>query len=322
MSEKYTNNGASTLNGGINNSTTTVVVTSAASFPTTGNFRILIDSEIMLVTTVSSNTFTVTRAHENTAAASHSDLAVVTHIFTAGAIDAIRSDQIQVGAYGSRPAAGKAGNLYIANDGPYLSHDNGSVWTQYGLISKVVPVIPGDFSWNNQLSATETAYGGALVLTTEAGRASPSVVSRLKTAPTAPYTITMCFRVAHKPVTSGGLTNSWAGMIFRESGTDKRLNMGIFQNDTPNRVVSFSQPSATGSLSTVANLIISVTSPIWFQISNDNTNLIWRYSPDGYQWNQIATEAKNAHFTTAPDQVGYCLNQELMMLSVYSWVET
>lgn len=322
MSEKYTNNGASTLNGGINNSTTTVIVTSAASFPTTGNFRILIDSEIMLVTAVSTNTFTVTRAHENTSAASHSDLAVVTHIFTAGAIDAIRSDQIQVGAYGSRPSAGKAGNVYIANDGPYLSHDNGSVWSQYGPISKVVPIVTGDFSWNNQLSATETVYGGAVVLATEASRASPSVASRIKTAPSAPYTVTMCFRVAHKPTTSGGLVNSWGGMILRESGTDKRLNMGIFQNDSPNRVVSFSQTSATSAISTVTNLIISITSPIWFQVSNDNTNLIWRYSADGYQWQQIATEAKTSHFTTAPDQIGYCLNQELMMISVYSWIET
>lgn len=320
--EKYTNNAASTLNGAINNSTTSVVVTSASGFPTTGNFRILIDSEIMLVTSVSSNTFTVTRAHENTAAASHSDLAAVTHVFTAGAVDSIRGDQIQVGAYGSRPSASKAGDVWISNDGPLISHDSGSVWTNFGPIHKLTPLIPGDFSWNNQLSATESTYGSALVLSTEASRASPSVVSRIKTAPSAPYTITMCFRVSPKPTTSGGLVNSFAGMIFRESGTDKRLNMGIFQNDNPNRVVSFSQTGATGAFSTVTNLIIGTNSPLWFQISNDNTNLIWRYSADGYQWQQIATEAKTAHFTTAPDQVGYCVNQELTLLHLYSWLET
>ncbi len=84
--EKFSNFGASTLNGGINNSVTTLIVTSAATFPSSGQFRILIGSEIMLVTAVSTNTFTVTRGVESTSAASHSNADAVTQILTAASL--------------------------------------------------------------------------------------------------------------------------------------------------------------------------------------------------------------------------------------------
>jgi hypothetical protein len=84
--EKFTNNGASTLSGAINNSVTSLVVTSAATCPVSGNFRILIGTELMLVTAVAGTTFTVTRAVEGTSAASHADLDAVTHILTAASI--------------------------------------------------------------------------------------------------------------------------------------------------------------------------------------------------------------------------------------------
>jgi hypothetical protein len=86
MSERFTNNASTTLNGAINNAVTSLVVTSAATFPTAGNFRIRIDDEIMLVTAVSGTTFTVTRAQEGTAAASHSSGATVREVLTAEVI--------------------------------------------------------------------------------------------------------------------------------------------------------------------------------------------------------------------------------------------
>jgi hypothetical protein len=84
--EQFVNNAQTTLNGAINNSVTSLVVTSATGFPTVGNFRLLIDSEIMLVTAVSGTTFTITRGIEGTTAASHSSGAPVTHILTADAL--------------------------------------------------------------------------------------------------------------------------------------------------------------------------------------------------------------------------------------------
>lgn len=84
--EQFANKQQTTLNGSINNSTTTVVVTSASGFPTKGNFRIIITDptsgdEILLVTGVSGNTFTVSRGGESTAV-SHGSGLLVTHVLT------------------------------------------------------------------------------------------------------------------------------------------------------------------------------------------------------------------------------------------------
>lgn len=89
MPEKYANDAASTLNAGINNSVTSLVVVSAATFPALPSFRIRIDDEAMLVTAVAGTTFTVTRAIEGTAAASHSTAAAVYHVLTAGALTGV-----------------------------------------------------------------------------------------------------------------------------------------------------------------------------------------------------------------------------------------
>jgi hypothetical protein len=69
-----------TLNGAINASTTTIVLTNAAQFPNTGTSFILIGTEMIQYTGVSSNTLTgVTRGARGTTAASHSDGVTVTN---------------------------------------------------------------------------------------------------------------------------------------------------------------------------------------------------------------------------------------------------
>jgi hypothetical protein len=84
--EKLANNAISTLNGAINNSVTSLVVTSAANFPSSGNFHVIVEDEIMLVTAVSGTTFTVTRAQESTTAASHASGVDIALILTAASI--------------------------------------------------------------------------------------------------------------------------------------------------------------------------------------------------------------------------------------------
>lgn len=95
MTETFINGQAqTTLNGTINNSVTSLVIGSAGQVPPVGNFRIKIDSEIMLVTGVSGTTLTVTRGIESTAAASHTNGALVDFEVTAGALQQIRLDAI------------------------------------------------------------------------------------------------------------------------------------------------------------------------------------------------------------------------------------
>lgn len=93
--ERYSNAPSTTLNGAINSAVTSLIVTSGSAFPAS-QFRILIDSEIILCTSRSANTLTVLRGQEGTAAASHLDLAAVNHILTAGSLDELRLDMLDV----------------------------------------------------------------------------------------------------------------------------------------------------------------------------------------------------------------------------------
>ena len=90
MAELFKNNASTTLAEALDNSETAVDVTDATLLPTgTGEYRIKVDDEIMIVTSVSSNTLTVTRGAESTTAATHSNGADVLHVLTAGALAAI-----------------------------------------------------------------------------------------------------------------------------------------------------------------------------------------------------------------------------------------
>lgn len=90
--EQITNTAQTTLATGINASVTSLSIVSATGFPSSGNFRLLIGTEILLVTARSGTTLTVTRGQEGSTAASHTAGVPVTIIFTAGALQAILDD--------------------------------------------------------------------------------------------------------------------------------------------------------------------------------------------------------------------------------------
>lgn len=117
--ETFANTASSTLNGAYTSGGSSIVVTSASTFPTTGNFRVLIDSEIMLVTAVSGTTFTVSGAQEGTSAANHSNGAAVTHLLTKGALQAIQH---------TRPRVTNASASYtvVSTDALILHNHSGS----------------------------------------------------------------------------------------------------------------------------------------------------------------------------------------------------
>lgn len=96
MVERFANNASTTLAAAIETTDgTSVTVDSYAAFPSSAQFRILIDSEIMLVTDgAGTDTWTVTRGAEDTVATTHLDEAVVTHILTAGALEQLKSDAL------------------------------------------------------------------------------------------------------------------------------------------------------------------------------------------------------------------------------------
>lgn len=82
MSENLANDTQTLLSGGINNAVTAITTTGNTGFPA-ANFRVLVDNELMLVTSVGGGTnWTVIRGIENTTAIAHLDQAPIVHVVT------------------------------------------------------------------------------------------------------------------------------------------------------------------------------------------------------------------------------------------------
>jgi hypothetical protein len=122
-SEQFANLAQTTLNNTLGANATLLVVTSASNFPSTGNFRIIIDTEILLVTGVTGTNFTVTRGYEGTAASLHSAGATVAHIMTAGVISSlytgVKSSVPKLSIVGQR-CGGNGEQGAVGSSTPYL----------------------------------------------------------------------------------------------------------------------------------------------------------------------------------------------------------
>lgn len=111
MAENFANTYQTTINdsGGISDSDTSLIVASVTGAPAV-NFRIKIDSELILVTNIATLTFTITRGIEGTTPASHSDGATVTHVLTAGGLATTIEETVAI----KTP-------LYVATFDPYIA---------------------------------------------------------------------------------------------------------------------------------------------------------------------------------------------------------
>src|SRR5215831_2249058 len=89
MPETFSNNAIGALSASMGPTDTSLTLNTGqgALFPTSGNFRILIESELMLVGAISGDTLSsITRGVEGTTAASHAAATQVAHVVTAGAL--------------------------------------------------------------------------------------------------------------------------------------------------------------------------------------------------------------------------------------------
>lgn len=97
MTEQFANNASTTLNGAIDNVTTAVTVTNGTVFSQSGTFRVIVESEIMQVNSISGNVLSVTRGQEGTTAAPHISGTVITQIMTAAAMAQFKVDVTALG---------------------------------------------------------------------------------------------------------------------------------------------------------------------------------------------------------------------------------
>lgn len=300
MAEQLLNNASTSLNGGINNSTTTVVVNNGSVLPSSGNFRILIGSEIMLVTAISSNTLTVTRGAEGTTAVSHSSGDNVDHIYTKGSLEQIIQDYDQSGGYSSRPSSPRKGTIYTATDLQARWYYNGTnwdlIWPVYIANSKQWDVTP--WTAQNQSTGTFTSKNGILEVTTLPGNNNNAVRGYSKSLPSTPYKATwiqsthplasqpFSLYIGHRESSSGKLK-----IMFNAAN-----NGGIIGVESWSNYNSFSSVSLSAHQSYKGRFT-------WNRVENDGTNFNYYTSHDGKNYTKFFSETKSTGFTTNADQI-------------------
>lgn len=292
--ERFANNATTTLSSAINASVTSISVADASPFPTDGDFRIIIDNELLLVTGVSGTTFTVERGVEGSTADSHNSSVVVVHIAT--------SDGMQ---------------QYITQNGLPL----------FGTSSRK----PNTFRDKSGNKLTVASFTGANLGTSTAWdytdahgigfhvQANTVNSARVwyKSAPTPPWTLTSWFGVTGK---AGSGSQIFIGC--KESGPTGSLSLMVTRITD---VVHHNWTSPT-AFSASQNISGFQGQPLghWFQVEDDNVNIYFRCSHDGVFWTTIYQEAR-LNFLSSVDELCFGGNDSLNEIGVFgqlwSWVE-
>lgn len=320
--ELFANNYTTTLNGAVTSTATTVVVASAVptNLRTAGQWRLLVESEILLVTAVNADnvTLTVTRGAEGTAAAAHASGASAAHIVTAGGLNNISAGSaptILEGLFANRPAAGTAGRIYLATDADVLSEDNGTAWALFGPLFQVTPPVTGNFTWQNQGTASISSAKGAVLLNNSASGSASAGMS--VATPATPYTVTLGFLP-----TMNYANEVHAGLFLQAASNGNIISYGIGNRPSTSPYVTFMTGyvlnNTFGYLSTIfGNNGIGVFGPIvWMQIVDDGTTRYYKYSVDGANFITVYSEPNTTGITAA--RIGFYAQQQTFM-NIFHW---
>ena len=282
--ERFANNASTTLDGDITDVATTINVIDWTKFPLWGDFRVLIDSELILVTDAVNTagvkgTWTVVRGIEGTTNVAHSSGAIATLLVTA--------------------------------DGLY--HGAALTWfaKQPPIIPFLTPPRAEDLAWVNQSTATfgggEWNEGRAKVLQMAAGDSGHNL-HVLKKALTGGV-IAAAFTVAFPP-----MANVSAGVVLRESATGKLITWGLEYDATYGlRTVArgWTNPTTDGSYTPVAlSPLLTNASPLTLIAYLPGDGNIYFMISNGYGLIYQGVAAKDAFFTVGPDEGGLFINPD------------
>lgn len=277
--EQIVNNAITDLTGAITDSETSVDVSDASSFPSEGDFIVIIDQEIIKVTGVSGDTFTCVRGRENTTPAPHGGSAVVAHILTAGSLLQHLRDTVPTF---SEPTASLVNSLTNAA---------GTILTS------------SSFTWVNQGGAAVVDLASGGIVLTGSQTAGDSLRILKKASPSPPYTIVAAIRphLHHN-------TTCHLGIGFRESSTGKLITLGLVK---ANEHAVYRWTNQTTFLDD--SLFARETFPYnhcmhWLKIEDDSTNLKFFTSSTGLIWHQLASQSRTAHMAGGPDEVLFYVN--------------
>jgi hypothetical protein len=300
--EQYANNASTTLNGSITSGATSITVSGYSTFPSSTQFRIKIDNEIMIVTGgAGTTTWTVTRGVEGTTARSHADGAVVKHILTAGGLVQTFEDRINSGLLANRPTAGTPKRVYIARDGRGIDVDDGSVWNTLTGLAYSKPPVLANFSWVNQgtATATQTNHGIDFFMPNSGS-------DQLRYLAKAPSTTPIDVTISFQSLLSLNNFNAAGMFLFNSGGALVMSYMQEFNNTVTykrwNSVTSFnSEPNG-------AVRGISFGAQMYLRYQEDLTTRYFKVSIDNNNWLTLHSESNTTFLTVDRIAIGMQMN--------------
>lgn len=261
----------------IDASQTTITVDDGSKFPSIGNFLILIDSEIMRVTAVSGNDFTVQRAQEGTTGATHLDDAAVTTVFTPELMDNYVSNRII--NYENRKAAMR------------MEDNTGAIMTE------------SSWTWRNQGSATASDDGKGGVILQLPSEGSMQMRGKYISAPSTPYRLDAFCEFGPGTVSGSSVPNgSSMGLWMEESSTGEFV---VMQWRLGNNIAMWKMNSVSSYNSNEDSAYTHRVGRCWLALEDNGTYLLGHVSIDGVNYLNSWAHARTSFMASGPNRVGF-----------------
>src|SRR5438128_4083670 len=224
-----------TLNGAILAGDTSLIVASVASFPASGQFRILIGDELLLVTAIAGTTFTVTRGIEGTTAAAHADGASIYHTLTAASLLRSPGALTTTGDVPYLASTGAPTRLAAGATGTYLRYASG--------LPTAAAIVLGDLPSGVGLTASPLSQFAATTSAQLAGVLSDETGTGLAVFNNAP---TFIAPVLGTP-TSGLLTNCTGLPLASITGLGSGVSTWLGTPSSANLAAALTDETGSGA---------------------------------------------------------------------------
>jgi len=220
------------------------------------------------------------------------------------------------GTYATNPGTCTNGDLRLPTDSGYLLRCASNIWVPWGPIYPMTSVPATGWSWQHQGTSTISVSEGTHVLTGQASFAE-NIRQRVRAAPAPPYSIVIGF--------NGLTTTNHIGIHWRESSTSK-IQTARLTNSGQFNVCRYNNDTTWSGVCSGAFAIHSARSGIyWIRLTDNNTNLLVDFSPNGRDWVNYFSESRTAFMAGGPDQVGFYTNGNSStvpeIIEIYSWKE-
>lgn len=193
--------------------------------------------------------------------------------------------------------------IYYATDTALAYYWNGSAWVVAaaggGLYSQVLSATPtiastGLNTWRNQGTATVTDIATGMLLSAPS-TAGDNLVIRKKTAPATPYTITALVALASK-----AMNNAQTVGLGWDDGTKLHVIINQFSNGNLGSILYVGKyTNVTTFNSADFQSTAAPPNPTWVQINDDGTNVAFRWSVDGANFETLYSVAKTGGYLGA-----------------------